>query len=78
MGNSVQKEFCRVRSPLMGGRSGCVSSFSSQMCGRGGVATMTFLQIGVRSTGRQSPHGLENWHEDDEFRARIEVLEKEG
>ena len=61
-GNSVQKEYWRVRSRLMGERSGCENSAQSQMCGRNGVvgaATMTSQQVCVGSTGRPSPQGLE-------------------
>ena len=56
-GKSERKEFCQVRSRLMGQRSGFVNSARSQMCGRGGVAsdaTTTSRQGCVGSTGRRS------------------------
>ena len=62
-GKSVQQESWRVRSRLMGERSGRVHSAQSRMCGRGGVAgaaTMTSQQVCVGCTGRRSPQGLEN------------------
>ena len=62
-GKSMQTESWRVRSRLMGERSGCANSDQSQVCGRGGVAgaaAMTSQQVCVGSTGRRSPQGLEN------------------
>ena len=59
---NVQKESWRVRSQLMGERSGPANSAQSRMCGRDGVAgaaTMTFQQGCVGSTGRRSPQGPE-------------------
>ena len=50
----------RVRSRLMGGRSGRVNSVRSRMCGQGGVAgaaAVTSLQ--GCGGGRRSPQGLE-------------------
>ena len=60
---SVQKESWRVRSRLMGERSGRENSAQSRMCGRGGVAgvaSLTSQKVCVGSTGRRSPQGLEN------------------
>ena len=55
-------ESWRVRSRLMGDRSGRVNSAQSRMCGRGGVAgaaTMTSQLVCVGCTGRRSPEGLD-------------------
>ena len=59
---NVPKKSWRVRSLLMGGRSGRANSVRSQLCGQGGAAgaaTMTFRQCCVGSAGGRSPQGLE-------------------